>query len=68
MLELVFTVCSVVAGATCKELPPVTLEDHVGMIGCVIASQIEAAKWADSHPNYYVTRATCQPAKMFAKI
>lgn len=68
MLELVFTVCSVVAGATCKELSPVPLEDHVGLIGCVIASQVEAAKWAETHPNHYVSRATCQPAKMFAKI
>lgn len=66
MYELVFTVCSLVAGASCSTMNPIPLEEHVGMTGCIIASQIEGAKWIESHPNYYISRSTCQPAKAFA--
>lgn len=68
MLELVFTVCSIVQGANCHKLPPVTLQENAHMMACVMASQIEAAKWIEAHPNFYVARATCQPAKTFANI
>jgi hypothetical protein len=33
-----------------------------------MASQIEGAKWAMGHPNYYIQRATCRPAGTFVKI
>jgi len=65
--ELIFTVCSVVVGASCHEENPIQLQEHVGLQGCLIASQIEGAKWADTHPNFYVSRYTCQPAKTFAR-
>ena len=69
MLELVFTVCSIVhGGANCHALQPVRLEENTMMIGCVMASQFEGAKWVETHPNYYITRATCQPAGQFAKL
>lgn len=68
MYELVLTVCSVVVGATCREANPIQLQEHVGARGCLIASQIEGAKWADAHPNFYITRYTCQPAKTYARI
>ena len=44
MLELVFTVCSIVQGAHCHTLQPVRLEGNTMMIGCVMASQFEGAK------------------------
>jgi hypothetical protein len=66
--ELIFTVCSVVAGASCREANPIPLQDNVGVMGCLIASQIEGAKWTEAHPNFYVSRYTCQPAKTFARI
>ena len=59
MLELVFTVCSIVQGAYCHALQPVRLDENTMMIGCMI---FEGALWAETHPNYYITRATCQPA------
>ena len=68
MLELVFTVCSIVQGAHCHALQPVRLDENTLMIGCMIASQFEGAKWVETHPNYYITRATCQPADRFAKL
>jgi len=68
MLELVFTVCSIVSGAACHELKPLPLEPNAGLLACSLASQFEAAKWTEANPNYYVTRATCQPSRLFAKV
>jgi hypothetical protein len=50
MLELIFTVCSLTQGASCHELLPVKLDDNVTIVGCMMASQIEGAKWAESIP------------------
>lgn len=67
MLELVFTVCSILHGANCHEVPPIRLDANAQMIACVMASQLEGARWAETHPNYYVVRATCQPAGKFSR-
>ena len=66
MLELVLTVCSLVQGAACRELDTIPL-GNVSMITCVVASQVEGAKWISDHPNFYIQRATCQPANRVAK-
>jgi hypothetical protein len=68
MLELVFTVCSVVQGAGCRQLNPMPLQENTHMIACIMASQIEGAKWVEAHPNFYIARSTCQPAKTFTKL
>jgi hypothetical protein len=31
------------------------------MVGCLMASQIEGAKWIVDHPNFYIRKVTCQP-------
>jgi hypothetical protein len=61
MLELVLTVCSITQGAHCRDLSPIVFEQQI-VSACVMASQIEGAKWVMEHPNYYVQKATCQPA------
>jgi hypothetical protein len=66
MLELVFTVCSLVQGATCRDLNAISL-GNASMMTCVFATQVEGAKWIGDHPNFYIQRATCQPAKRMAK-
>ena len=48
MYELIFTVCSVLVGASCRQENPIQLEEHVGMMGCLVASQIEGAKWVEA--------------------
>ncbi len=68
MLQLVFSVCSIVEGAACHELPPIPLREHTSMVGCLIASQIEGAQWVAAHPNHYIRKIVCQPAGRFAKI
>jgi hypothetical protein len=65
MLELVLTVCTIVQGAACRsEL--MVLQNGASMVACMMASQIEGAKWVQEHPNYYIQKATCRPAKIFA--
>jgi hypothetical protein len=68
VLQLVFSVCSILEGATCHELPPIPLHQGTTIMGCVMASQIEGAKWVVAHPNQYIVRATCRPVGTFAKI
>ncbi len=68
MFELILTVCSIVAGASCHEENPIQLSENADMRGCLIASQIEGAKWVESHPNHYIAKYTCQPARMFRRI
>lgn len=68
MFELILTVCTIVAGASCREENPIQLHEHVGMMGCLVASQVEGAKWAEAHPNYYIAKYTCQPARVFSRI
>jgi hypothetical protein len=65
MLELILTVCTIVQGASCR-MEPLLLQDGASMMNCIMATQIEAAKWVQQNPNYYVQKATCQPAKKFA--
>ena len=31
------------------------------MVGCLMASQIEGARWIEDHPNFYIRKVTCQP-------
>lgn len=68
MLQLVVSVCSIVEAASCHELPPLPLNEGTTMVGCLMASQVEGAKWAAAHPNQYIRRITCEPAGRFAKI
>jgi hypothetical protein len=65
MIELVLTVCSLVQGAACRELDAIPL-GNATMITCVLASQVEGAKWTKDNPNFHIRRAVCQPAKRVA--
>lgn len=67
MLELVFVVCSILEGQSCRQLAPIPLQPDTHIMACVMASQIEGARWAESHPNYYIQRSTCQPLGRTAK-
>ena len=61
MIALILSVCSIVEGAGCRELPPIPLQPNTTMVGCLMASQIEGAKWIVDHPNFYIRKVTCQP-------
>lgn len=64
MLELVFTVCTIVQGANCRLEPPLPLEENTTLVGCLMASQVEGAKWVERNPNYYIHRVVCRPARI----
>jgi hypothetical protein len=68
VIQLIFSVCSIVEGAACQELPPIPLKPEATLTACFMASQIEGAKWAARNPNFYIHKATCQPAGVFVKI
>ncbi len=61
MIALIISVCSIVEGAACRELPPIPLQPNTTMVGCLMASQIEGAKWIEDHPNFYIRKVNCQP-------
>jgi hypothetical protein len=61
VIALILSVCSLVEGAACRELPPIPLQPNTTIMGCLMASQIEGAKWIEDHPNFYIRKATCQP-------
>jgi hypothetical protein len=65
MYQLVLTVCSLVQGAQCRELPAIPLEASISPMTCVVASQIEGAKWISEHPNFYLHRMTCEAKSTF---
>jgi hypothetical protein len=67
MLQLVLSVCSIVQGAACHELPP-TVIPQSSMMACFMASQIEAAKWISENPKFYVKRMVCRPLGRIAKM
>lgn len=62
MLQLVFTVCSIVQGAMCHELAPIPLDENAGMMACAMAGQFEGAKYTLAHPNWWIARYKCKPA------
>lgn len=68
VLQLIFSVCSIVEGASCHEIPPIPLQENTTVIACLMASQIEGAKWVAAHPNQYIQKATCERAGHFAKL
>lgn len=67
MIAQILSVYSIVEGTACRELPPIPLQPNTTMIGCLMASQIEGAKWIMEHPNFYIKRATCQPSRSLAQ-
>jgi hypothetical protein len=68
VIALILSVCSIVEGAACRELPPIPLQPNTTVMGCLLASQIEGAKWIEEHPNFYIRRATCQPHGKLAQL
>ena len=67
MFALILSVCSLVEGAACRELPPIPLQPSTTIVGCLMASQVEGAKWINDHPNFYIRKVTCAPQGKFAQ-
>ena len=62
-LALFFRVCLLADPNSCRELPPLPLAENTSLMGCLLASQMEGAKWVAAHPNHFVAKARCAPAQ-----
>lgn len=65
MTELLFTICTIVAGAKCEERSLVFAD--LPLMTCMVGAQPQLAQWAEQHPNWRITRWRCQPAGRYAK-
>jgi hypothetical protein len=57
MSVLILVLCLVQSPAECREVQP-SLET-MPMHECMIAGQIEGAKWVDEHHSYRLARVRC---------
>ncbi len=57
-LVLALSACLINEPTTCKDTT-IPLRAEVGIVGCMMASQIEATKWLESHPGYQITKSRC---------
>jgi len=67
MIELIFTVCSILHGAQCQEERMSFIATEIPVFACAKYGQYELAKWSASHPNYSIHRWRCQKAGLQAK-
>lgn len=68
MIEIVLSVCSIVQGATCKDVRLTYMAESVTPFECMRYGQTEIAKWAEGHPNWKVHRWSCGQPRQVAKI
>lgn len=68
MIEIVVSVCSIVQGATCKDVRLTYMAESVSPMECMMKGQVEMAKWAESHPNWRIHRWSCGVPRQVAKI
>ena len=66
-MVLAFKVCLLAQPTACRDLPVIHLDHGVGMMGCMMASQQEGAKWRVAHPDHFVARARCIVPSQIAK-
>lgn len=67
MISIFFSVCSIVAGAQCKDIE-VPLRDDASMMACMMRGQFDLAAWAESHPNWNVVKYRCGPTGQYANL
>ncbi len=69
MIEIVFSVCSILHGAQCHQerLSFVSDPGELSVFACAKYGQAHLAKWAGEHPNHSIHRWSCRPARLEAK-
>ena len=68
VLELIITICSIVSGASCRDIHMIYSMEDVSLMQCMMGAQPEIAKWAERNPNWSIMRWRCAPAGVFANI
>lgn len=59
MMELAFLACLSTSPQTCENRS--LLYTDISAFTCMMAAQPELAKWADTHPDWKISRWACQP-------
>jgi hypothetical protein len=67
MIELVMTVCSLLAGQKCTDKTLTFEAQAVSLMGCSLYGQFAMAQWSEEHPNWSVVKWRCRPAGEFGK-
>jgi len=60
-MTLVFLVCLISSPATCREERLNFAFEAASSLGCMTAAQPKMAEWANTHPEWRVTRWKCVP-------
>ncbi len=68
MIELVLSVCLITAPQTCKDVNLSYMGDRVTPQQCMFRGQTTAAQWSAGHPEWHITKITCDTPKEFAKL
>lgn len=56
MIELVMTVCLVLAPGDCRKE---RIASDAGLLACLTGGQAAAAEWISTHPKWRLVRWTC---------
>lgn len=69
MIEIVLTACSIVQGATCKEISLTFMEPEAALsvYACAHNGQLAVAQWSEGHPNWRVVKFTCGRPRTITK-
>lgn len=68
MLELVATVCSILATQPCHDISLTFEAEQASVFECMTYGQVALAAWQAEHPNYSFRRWRCGVAGAVAKL
>lgn len=69
MIEIALLTCSIVSGASCREVT-LTFENDNQLVtpyACMMSGQSEISKWIECNLNWSVHRWTCRQAGRYGK-
>jgi hypothetical protein len=69
MIILILTVCSILEGATCKDVQQTYMAQpgEISVWACARYGQHHASQWALEHPNWRISKFRCQRPSERAK-
>jgi hypothetical protein len=60
LAQLILVYCLAADPSRCIEQRPIVEEPGLGLVGCVVGAQPEAARWLATHPGYVLARYRCE--------
>ncbi len=59
-VQLVLVYCLTAEPSRCIEQRPLPADHSAGLMACLTAAQIEAARWLVMHPDYFLAEYRCE--------